>query len=188
MKNLARIHIKNNEYIDILSENIEEENYFFDVITIYYFLKGDKIVLFQDFLGEGIKSFYNITSEILSNSLEISQRYITYGIGYEWNKSCDLIANDKNDDTIGILSKYSLWSTVNKYGYNTWMYIFQEKIYFEISKNYKWHFEEPEEGETFITFKEFMKEYKSFVIVEVKKEMVKEWNESCKRISESMKV
>ena len=118
----------------------------------------------------------------MDNKLIIDHKYVEKGIGYEWNIINNKIANDlceKIDDTI---VKYSIWSTTSKYCNETWMYNYNNKIYFEVSKNYRWNYDTPKGDDDFITFEQFKSSYKVYDIVELNYKSVEYLNYKSKII------
>ena len=85
MKILEKMILSNNRYLKIISENDGKQNNFFDEIIIYYYINRKKTILFKDFLGQGIRALFNVTSKVMDNKLIIDHKYVEKGIGYEWN-------------------------------------------------------------------------------------------------------
>ena len=188
MKILEKMILSNNRYLKIISENDGKQNNFFDEIIIYYYINRKKTILFKDFLGQGIRALVNVTSKVMDNKLIIDHKYVEKGIGYEWNIINNKIANDlceKIDDTI---VKYSIWSTTSKYCNETWMYNYNNKIYFEVSKNYRWNYDTPKGDDDFITFEQFKSTYKVYDIVELNYKSVEYLNYKSKIILNNMKI
>ena len=188
MKVFETFKVYNNRYFMFVSENEKSEVNFFDEITVYYYINNIKTILFQDFLGEGIKSFYNITSKVLMNKLDVPESYLLKGVGYEWNLVNNYIANELDNDIEDVTAPYLMWSTPSKYANETWMYNNNNNIYLEVSKDYKWHYSAPKETDNFITFDEFKRIYHPYDIVELDVNLVKEWNRKCVEIIDKMQV
>lgn len=187
MRLLAKLEVSSKRYLEIKTENENHHNYLFDEITVYYYIEDKCIILFNDFLCEGIKALFNITSKLLNNNLNVDRSDFPKGIGYQWNLFNNSLANDMESEIEDTTMPYSLWSTTSKYGNETWMYSSNGIIYFEASKNYKWHFDDPREGEDFITFTEFIAKYEPYDVVQVTIKNIEEWNMKCKEIIENMK-
>lgn len=185
MKILEKMILSNNRYLKILSDNNEEQNNFFDEIIIYYYIDRKKTILFKDFLGEGITALFNATSKVMKNKLRVEFKYIQKGIGYEWNIINNKIANNSCEEIDDNIID-SIWSTTNKYCNETWIYNCNNKIYFEVSKNYKWNYDTPNKEDDFITFEQFKSSYKPYDILELSCECVEHLNCKCKEILDKM--
>jgi len=181
---LSKLEVINGSNIEISSENENDEIFLFDEIEIAYCNQEKKLVLYEDFLCEGIRSLQKISQKALTGELEIDEKYFSKGMGYEWNIISNRIANDEWG-TIDITSPYALWSTSNKYATATWIYSFKGEIYFEVSPQYKWNYSEPEEDENFIPFEEFVQNYQFYIKIKIDKENLISWNE--KRANQILK-
>lgn len=82
-------------------------------------------------------------------------------------------------DWIG--SQYLLWETLVV---KTWLYEKEGKIFFEITPAYKWFCRtiRPEEKESYVTFEEFIKNYKPYVITELSRETMRVWLKEVERL------
>jgi hypothetical protein len=152
--NIKVIYIKNNEYELILYSK-------------------DFIVEFVDVLNAALKKNLNGGKEI--------DKSLKKDIGYLWNEDLNCvesnISQEEEFDWIG--QKYLLWS---QRGIATWLYEKEGKFILEITPVYRWHFKDPtpkEKGE-YITYKQFIKNYKPYVVTEISADTIREWLEQTK--------
>ena len=80
-----------------------------------------------------------------------------------------------SDQAAWVGERYLVWSTSCKYNISTWLYIKNEKIILEITPDYPWTFVDPKSGENYITYDEFIKNYKPYVIREISREIAQQW-------------
>ena len=88
---------------------------------------------------------------------------------------------EKRED---IFSQYWVWSSPDNI--QTWLYSLNNKIYLEISQTYPWLFSEPEEGELFISFDEYITDYKPIVLIELQEPLIQLWINQCQDILQKM--
>ena len=63
----------------------------------------------------------------------------------------------------------------------TWIYNDNKNnIILELTPIWPWHFDNPEEGETFITYEKFMKNYQSYLTRIISKDVAEQWVQQCK--------
>ncbi len=139
------------------------------------------IILYDDFTYEGILVLNKLLIKAINSELQIKDQLCEKGIGYTWNIICNSLANDKksDDDRISI---YHVWSTTSNIGKDTWLYNIGDKIYMEISDTYKWHFSDPESYPNYITFQEFIVNYKPINIIQLEREDVNKMVKFCQEI------
>lgn len=183
---LCKLRISEQKSIEILSQNENGDIFLFDEIKIIYHKEEENQVLFDDFLCEGMRALQNVSQKALSGELEIQEKYFEKGIGYEWNKISNRIANDEFD-IVDITSPYALWSTPSGFSNSTWIYCFNGEIYLEISPQYKWNYCEPEENELFMNFEDFKSSYQVYDRVKITREEMMLWNDMSNEIVSKMK-
>ena len=186
MLTLTKLDVTDNRIIEILSENEGGNISPFDEIKVIYHLGVEQFILFNDFICEGITALQNILEKALSGELEIDEKYFERGIGYEWNKISNAIA-DGDFDIIDTTIKYSLWSTSDEYSTSTWMYSFNGDVYIEISPQYKWNYCDPDEDERYMPFQDFQLNYRTYDRVKVVRDQLTAWKMEVKKISKKIK-
>ena len=192
MKTLIRFPISESRQICIV---INEENktniygyktdelHMFDEIEAKYIHNNKSIILIRDSAQYVVETFCNSLEMALKNELILDQSLVPGKIGYFFSKektdNFDEIKDAKN-----IFSQYWVWSSLDNV--QTWLYNANNKIYLEISPTYPWLFSDPEEGENYISFEEYMSSYKPIALVELQKSLVLSWINECRRLLDKM--
>lgn len=97
-------------------------------------------------------------------------------LGYLWrmylNDSLKIPIGSKRPTWIGL--DYLLWQTGDV---DVWLYEKEGKTFFEMTPAYKWHFKKPKskEKERYITFQQFIENYKSCAVVGLSSKVIREW-------------
>lgn len=124
--------------------------------------------------------------EMLEKLLKVELRLdtsITKSLGYCWaqfsknphrkNLKC---REDKEGDRYWVGGKHNLFDSSYQYQQETWVYNDEQgNIFFELSPAYPWFFSEPQEGETFLKYSEWLKDYKPYVVRQISREVVEGW-------------
>lgn len=178
--------INNDSFFKIEQSGQFDELFRYDEVIILFYYKENKYVVFNnDFLIWALRCLLELEFAI-DNKLELDKS-MKLDIGYLWN---EILHNNDLSDWPG--EKYLLWSS--KKGLSTtWLYNKNGKIYLEISPTYKWHSLKPKKNDKdYITYKEFIKNYKPIAIIEIDKEVAKKWliqtNELLKIIEQNDKL
>ncbi|MBA3535849.1 MAG: hypothetical protein H0T84_04455 [Tatlockia sp.] len=79
---------------------------------------------------------------------------------------------------------YLLWDSREV---GIWIYNKNSEIFLEITPFYRWHFVDPKEGEDFLTYQEFLKNYQPHLIVKLSKEVALEWLNKTEELLSIMK-
>jgi len=135
--------------------------------------KNLKLVLYENFIFEGIEVFICLLKKVINNKAGLPSS-IDQDLGYLWNQKMHADSDNKE--------KYELpgplWcSTGHEEGIcESWLYNNdQGDIILEITPSYRWHFFDPEEGENYITYEEFMQNYKPILFRTIPKEVAQQW-------------
>jgi hypothetical protein len=120
----------------------------------------------------------------LKNHLQIPD-FIDEDIGLLWNKELNntkqwsMTNHDQqmlnNPESLG---EYILFSTSGETypSLATWIYNNKNgEIVFQITPQYKWHFDDPKDGENFITYDEFIRNYKPLFTGIISPAVAKKW-------------
>jgi hypothetical protein len=152
----------------------------FDVATVLYIDKEQKIIVFHDILQEVFAYLIGDLSKVLGKKLELPSTISEKEMGKEFHYDSHL-----NQDKVEC-SNYWLFS--NKGIANTWIYSIGNNICFEISPSYKWLFQDPEPQEPFVDFQTFMKNYKPYAFFCIDESTARQWLEQCIPLAKKLKI
>lgn len=165
---------------------------------VEFFLQTDekKIFLCWDQIAGAVFGFYSKLKKVIENKLFLHSS-ITKDLGYMWQHylaldSCvpDEQSTYQPDDALKFIEikkeqtnfwigeKHQVLSPIYKHTKTgiLWLYNdLQGNIFIEVSPHYKWHFIDPEPGDGFIPFSEFMKDYKPILKTIISKEQAQQW-------------
>ena len=166
-----------NCYIKFIIPCLEKELEGCEETTIVFHSNQMRYIISEYYcIGSDIEILNTLLKQAISNELQLDAS-ITNDIGYMWNedliKTSQLADQGKHElieDWVG--QGYLLWSPR---GFSTWLYNKNNKIIFEITPTYLWHHRDPKEGEDFITYEEFIKNYKPYFILELNKDTAQQW-------------
>lgn len=129
----------------------------------------EKILLAQYGLREIFHRISELSNKLLNNQLVLPKFLQVGSLGRECN-----IEIRKNRNILIHCQDYWLFST--KYnGAQTWIYTFNDKIILEICPFYSFFDHEPKNHEKFVSFMQFMKIYKPYVVLTICRETLEEW-------------
>jgi hypothetical protein len=180
--NISKFMISEDQYIKIYTECIHEDDCPFCInVDINYIDEKNNICI--RFGYDTIASFCSSiasehTQKLLNNQL-ILDKSIIGDPGIEWNKYFEgLIKNTEID-------QFHCWSNSHKKirpYFSSWMYNDKEgNVVFEITPFYPWHGEK-KSSPGFITYKEFMKNYKPVLVTNIPKENLKTWIDQAREL------
>lgn len=189
ISDFIKFKINDKEYIEVVLQCKLQDIYRFEEIEIIFNDKNKKYTLFEkDFIIEALSGFYDLLNKVLKNQLQMHNS-IKQDIGYLWN---EYLQNNNNHNSVKKINKegrkywvgedYLLWSSL--FDISTWLYNKNNLIYLEIAPVYKWHHSDPKEGEEFVAYDEWIKDYKPIAIIEIKKEIAEEWFKKTEEILE----
>lgn len=174
-------NISATSFIEIVLPCKLKDLYRYEDIEIFFIYEDKNYSIFKfNFLFYALEAFKALLEESLSYNLYLNTS-INKDVGYLWNEYLnDVRGNnlakqemDKDSDLVRwVGQKYLLWSSPRDY--TTWLYNKNESIYFEVTPTYKWHFDDPEKGENFVTYKKWIKSYEPIAIIELKREVAQE--------------
>lgn len=154
-----------------------------DDCLIYFKDTNNKIVLYHDFIRPGLSVFVEVLEDLISNRLALHES-IVRDVGYMWNQLLHAEPADRDpkifceEDGFWVAEVNLVWSASgDDYpSVETWLYNNDEgEIILEITPVYKWHFDDPEPGENYITYEEFMLNYKPILFRTIPKDVAQEW-------------
>jgi len=168
------------DFIEIKAPHKQEDLFRYDEVDIVFQKKdGQKFVIYSsDFIIEALRRFESKLTKATNNCLELHPSIIpgssSKDIGLLWNEdlhSKEYLPQEVNEKgkSYWVGKKYLLFSC-NKSRITSWVYNTEGKIFLELTPQYQWHFDEPEKGEKFITYENFVENYKPLIINEITKE------------------
>lgn len=169
--------INSGRYIEMEISGPEQGLFMCDEVKIILYDNGHEYVLYDDIeIRYAIEKLNTLLTKALHNKLQLHES-IQQDIGYLWNELLQdrlkLLARvNQEGGNRWIGTCYLLWEIK---GLDTWLYNKDEKIFMELAPVYKWHFDDPETGEDYITYDEFIKDYKPYLIVEIDKKVAQQW-------------
>ena len=91
-----------------------------------------------------------------------------------------------NGKSFWVGRRYKMFDATGYIPQTTWLYNDQTgDIWFEISPVYPWLFSSPQEGEVFVKFRQWLKDFKPYVVRKISKETAKQW---VKQLQDLLKV
>lgn len=183
MKTL-KFMITDQQYIKITSDTTFEQGNCLACINCDVDYVDEKKGSIIRFGYEQANQFYggfgtmNFIQDLIENKKILDQN-ITPDLGFEWNQFYQGFIKDTD-----IFKKYHFASNNHKQirpYYNSWFYNDKDgNIIFEITPFYPFHYETKKSHPNFITYKQFMKDYKPSLKITIPKERLIEWNEQAK--------
>lgn len=177
MINLTKFKISNTQHLKINPECIhDDECEVCAKINIDYIDEEKKLCL--KFGNAALSDFcYFITKsgrfQKLINNQMMLDKSVVQDPGFEWNQYFEGIIQDTEVD------QYLCWSNAHKQVppyFISWMYNDENgNIIFEITPFYPWHDARKKSHPDFITYKKFMKNYKSILKTMIPKENLQQW-------------
>ena len=169
--------LSESEFIKVMPEcNIafEKVDYCCSEITAYFIDKNKQLKIGQQTAGEFFESFIKKIKKVINNDLQLHES-LTYNLGFMQNQyyqdksGFSMVSTIHRSKPYWVGFNYSVWSTYGDANplVSTWLHNdLNGNIIFEATKDYPWHFIELE-GEPdsleFITYDEFMKDYKPLI-------------------------
>lgn len=179
--NKIKLNISSTSFIEIVLPCKLEDLYRYEDIEIFFIYEGKNYSVFKfNFLFYALEAFKPLLEESLSYNLYLHTS-IDKDIGYLFNeylhgkRGYNLIEQKIYTDSdllAWVGQKNLVWSSPG--GYEAWLYNKNESIFFEVTPSYKWHFLEPEKGDSFVTYKKWIKSYEPVAIIELKREVAQE--------------
>jgi hypothetical protein len=143
----------------------------FDEVEVKYIDQDTTILLAKDIVRQVITNFSTALEKSLKNEL-LLDRFLPIGsVGRTFSEKTFM--EESND----IFSEYWVWSTPG--GGQTWLYNADDKIYLEISQIYPWLFSDPKKDEVYVSFDDYIDNYKPIALVELQKSLVQSWINQC---------
>jgi len=160
-KEEIKIYFDQKNYITISFQDLIRIPLAYSYVSITF--KGEgcgNLLIAHDIpLLSGLKSFDNSFEKLMRQKLELT--FDTQkDIGYLWN---EVMHNVQAGSATWLGISYMLFST--SHGPTTWIYTKHNKIYFEITPSYPWHFRMNKRPRKAISYEVFMRNYRSLAQV-----------------------
>lgn len=146
-----------------------------------FFFESDsyKLLISRDSIRMVMATLKGLLNLTIKHELKLDHS-INKNIGYLWNEELSednsALVHDEEECWIG---EDYLWVSArsnDNLKTATWLYNSDEgEIILEITPVYKWHFDDPETGEAYITYEEFMLNYKPILFRTISKAVAQEW-------------
>ncbi len=187
MKKLLDLYLDKTDKITIYTttEGLEKTGELSDIKVFYKKTTSISLQLLWDCFQD-IDCLTEKLQLCIDNKLQLHESInITKSLGWYWNR---YTKNDQRKDLVYKVSdsgssywvggKYRVYSPSLIEDPNTWLYNDKQgNIWMELSPQYPWFYQDPDpqEGEVFITYRDWMKTYQPYVIRTIPKESAKEW-------------
>ena len=184
MINLTKFVISDTQYLKINPECIhDDECKFCANIDLDYIDEANKITI--RFGYDHFPSFCSFISKFGRIQQLINNEAIfddsSNDLGFEWNQFYQGLIKDTD-----VLEKYHFESNSHKQirpYFNSWLYNDKDgNVIFEITPFYPWHGESKKSNPDFITYKQFMKNYKPILKTIIPKENLIQWIAQAKEL------
>lgn len=185
MNLISEFKLNKTDKIIISSESALQEMFFCDEIEISL-ISDQKYRLNFDCFQYIFRGFIADLIDAIDGKLQLNS-FIKFDLGYlleqKYEGETKYIHMDQNNEWIGY--KYLLFQTPGNFdpGLNTWLYNNEKgEIILEITPSYRWHFQDPKSGEAYITYEEFIRNYKPVLFRTIPKTVAQEWLEQAKAL------
>lgn len=145
----------------------------FDEGTVSFVDKDFNIELKKEILNEIVCPFYALLKKALHNELQLPDITKIGHAGYALNS----MLHNKQDDSIPL---YWLWAGSEHR--STLLYNANNTIYLEIVPLYPWLYRDKKPSDNYISFDEFMKTYKPYVVETIPIDIAKQWLKQCEEL------
>ncbi|MBA3535846.1 hypothetical protein H0X48_05755 [Candidatus Dependentiae bacterium] len=188
MNNTIVFNIDNTTFIEVILPCQINELEGCEIVTINLHFGNQFYTLYKyNCIEIAIENLRNLLKQAINNELGIHSS-ILKDLGYLANEyfqeSSQELFFRREKVKMWIGMEYLVWSPR---GTSTWLFNKNREIFLEITPSYMWHFSDPEEGENFITYEEFLKDYKPHCIFKLSKEIVLEWLNKTEELLNIMK-
>ena len=99
-------------------------------------------------------------------------------LGFVWNEVLQIKNNQGETDHYAIAAwteKKSLLLSNSSLCLETWLYVRDGVVHFDVTPVYRWHFNSPEPGERYISYDEFRSNYKPIAQLVISMATIKKW-------------
>lgn len=180
------LKIDHSNYLTIEFKGAIKDLYLLDDITVVYHENKKKYILQEyDCVAGPLRDFVFDLNAAIKHELVVHES-IDQDLGYLWNEYLQdkkghnfVKAPLEKDSTFWVGLRNLVLSSQQ---YETWLYNKNGAIFFEITPLYKWHHSEPKKNEKYISYDEFIKNYKPLVIIKLENKVAKSWLRTVSRL------
>jgi hypothetical protein len=166
-----------------------EETHRFDDIDVLFSDQEKAFSLFEnEHISEAVRSLNNALNLALEGKIKFpADLNPDKGIYYYSMISMNDFYKNNNTGSVDPASKVAwIWSGTKNNQPQTFIYTIDADIFLEISPNYKWLNAEPQEGDGFIPFEEFLKSYRMLYRFKLDTPTILEWQKTCENVLNSL--
>lgn len=143
----------------------------FDIIKIFLEKPSGSLQLFEDILQEGLLPLIEVLRQFVLKKQE-SLSIVPGDLGRLYNMDVFFESYKISPETI-------VWSHKSII---TFLYNVDNEIYLEIAKSYPWHLSDSKQADNFITFDEFIKDYRPCFVKKMDLDLIQSWIRQCERL------
>lgn len=190
---ILKLDLNEIEGLIFKAENKVEDLFFCEDIEIS--LHADQEYrLTIDCLQYTFRSFITDLNYAIDGKLSLHSS-IKYDLGYMWNEKCsgessiDFYFENIESHKSWVGKRYILFSAPGKFNprLTTWLYNNElGDITLEVTPSYRWHFDDPEPGENYISYADFIKNYKPILFRTIPKQVAQEWVEQAQNLLQAV--
>ncbi len=174
------LKISPKEFVILKSCTSIEKLFLFDEITIVFIEGEEEYLLCNDFIKESLDRLKLFLKQALKN-LKFLDSSLNQDIGYMWNEVLQDKLPYKVNEELWVGLCFSLWEGGDdKKHFATWLYNDPDgNIVMHITENYPWHFRKKGESENYISYNEFIRNYKPILIRIIPHQVARQWLAQC---------
>lgn len=151
----------------------------YDLVKVAMHNNADLYAISDDYLKAIIEDFKENLVLLLNDELRLNSSLEVGKVGYAYNHAIYHEKDKEHDICFG----YSIWPTSR--GRKTFLYSNSNTLYLEISRLYRWLYEDPQEGQEFVPFEEYMKTYQPLAVLEIERTQAQAWLNQCEELQKS---
>lgn len=179
--------INKKQHIDIVASEDKFNYYYepipqltkFDEVSVIFKDEKQEVVIGFEMIDIVLEDFRDACLRILNGEARLPDFLSVGTVGYQYN------ITTKSEGFSDLYSPVFAWSGKLM---PTFLYEKNGKIYFEISPLYPWLFENPKGDESFVSFEEFMKSYKSTIVEISDRSIIRKWLLQCENIFNTIEI
>lgn len=168
-----------------------EESFSCDDMVIKFENSDICLTLFSNFIFSGLDKFIFLLTKACGNDAYLHAS-IQQDLGYMWSRllHCEDESGLVYENDFWVGQRNLLWSPTGsgKGICTSWLYNDKNgDIILEVTPSYRWHFDDPQVGDDYISYQEFMQNYKPLLFRKIHKEVAKEWLAQAKKLYDKIK-
>lgn len=189
MEKIVDIIINDGTFIRISIEHAKKDLFWYDTVTVDLYSDQNCWTLFNGFAIDIALCSINLFSRLLAHDLVVHSS-LNNAIGYLWNEYLHEPVSRKNDNRFVLLQeagderpywvglRHLLWENCKTENFSTFFFESNFSFYLEVAPVYRWHHRDPEPGEEYCTYEEFIKNYKSLAMLEIPRAAIEQLYET----------